>query len=207
MRLQVRNRPLNRILDALALRLARDPHFEVLWAVVAFHAVLVMHVLKFLQRSAKNVLHHCSVLQYGSAPAASDDVPAFGLNIPAARVSSSFVTANDTQTFVRTAFDAPIVLAQKIFAAVHAFLRDEKATGYRLTLAFSRTVQTAFCVCRFALVLLAAVLASFGNWRRAKDSVISPVNSGWHDDLSKLWTAMVIIPNRNLIASCSGFIT
>ena len=60
---QKRNRPFLDVIYALALRLARDPDFQVLKSVVVLHAVFVVNVLVRAQRATKVLFHQVSVFK------------------------------------------------------------------------------------------------------------------------------------------------
>lgn len=63
MKLQVRNGPFDQILWTLTLGLSRYPDFKVLDPVVVFNSVLVMHVLKLLERATKVLFHYQAMLK------------------------------------------------------------------------------------------------------------------------------------------------
>lgn len=63
MKLQVRNGPFDQVLWTLTLGLSRYPDFKVLDPVVVFNSVLVMHVLKLLERATKVLFHYQAMLK------------------------------------------------------------------------------------------------------------------------------------------------
>jgi hypothetical protein len=192
MRSQVRNRPLDRVLDTLPFMGSRDPHLKVLDAVVVLHAVLVMDCLVVLQRTAEVLLHYFSVLKNAFMFTANGEtaqhvslrvlVP-FAFRLSHAPLRASF----------RAVFRVFVAGYAEVFTALRTISRFENSLGFRGVLASVRTEAAPVPMASLRDKLRAATRAIHRDGRGSFDSSGSLVDARRHF-LSPFGTGIAIVP-------------
>lgn len=180
MRLQPRNGPISRVLDALTFGLSRDPQFKVLNAVVVFHTVFVMYVLECFKCAAKVLRHHFAVLKQAFIFNGLGDVTAFLLSAPPIVTLVKFFAHADTRTGRGAVRHVSVGLHLENGVACGACLINQSRIGSRFTLAFHRAIDAALSVCRLCFKVSAAMWALFYDGWRTRNTVSTSVYSAWH---------------------------